>query len=97
MLKSIAAASAMALAITVPGAAFAQSGLLTDWGVADMKTAIVAAGATVTKDGALDDGSPYISATTANGLKFVIYGTVCNGTPKRCLGGSAHCPRRYAA
>jgi len=88
MLKSIIAAGALALMISAPGAALAQSGLLTDWGVADMKTAIVAAGATVTKDGALDDGAPYVSVTTANGLKFVIYGTVCSGAPKRCKGAN---------
>lgn len=88
MLKSIAALGALALAIVVPGSALAQSGLLTDWGAADMKTAIVAAGATVTKDGALNDGSPYISATTADGLKFIIYGTVCSAAPKRCKGAN---------
>ncbi|MDO9224011.1 MAG: hypothetical protein Q7U20_09920 [Caulobacter sp.] len=88
MLKSIVAAGALALAISAPGASFAQSSLLTDWGVADMKAALVAAGATVTKDGVLDDDVPYVAATTANGLKFVVYGTVCTGAPTRCKGAN---------
>lgn len=88
MLKSIVTAGALALALSVPGAASAQSGLLSDWGVADMKQAITAAGATVSKEGALDNGAPYVSGVTANGMKFAIYGTVCSGTPKRCKGAN---------
>ncbi|MDO8296626.1 MAG: hypothetical protein Q7T19_09330 [Caulobacter sp.] len=89
MLKSFATMSALALALTVPAPALAQSdGLLTDWAPSDMKTAIVAAGATVTKEGALDSAAPYVSGVTANGLKFAIYGTVCSGTPKRCKGAN---------
>jgi hypothetical protein len=88
MLKSFATVSALALALSVPGAAFAQSGVLSDWGVPDMKAAIVAAGSTVTKEGALDSGAPYVGATTASGMKYVIYGTVCKGTPQRCQGAN---------
>lgn len=89
MLKSIVTAGALALALSVPGAASAQSGLLSDWGVADMKQAITAAGATVTKEGALDNGAPYVGATSAGGMKFVVYGTVCTGTTtKRCKGAN---------
>jgi hypothetical protein len=88
MLKSIVTAGALALALSVPGAASAQSGMLSDWGVADMKQAITAAGATVTKDGALDNGAPYVSGVTTSGMKFAIYGTVCSGTPKRCKGAN---------
>lgn len=88
MLKSLATVSALALALSVPGAAFAQSGLLSDWAPSDMKAALTAAGATVTKEGALDDGSPYVGATSTGGMKFVVYGTVCKGTPKRCQGAN---------
>lgn len=88
MLKSIVTAGALALALSVPGAATAQSGMLSDWGVADMKQAITAAGATVTKEGALDGGAPYVGATSADGMKFLIYGTVCTGTPMRCKGAN---------
>lgn len=88
MLKSLATVSALALALSVPGAAFAQNGLLSDWAPSDMKAALTAAGATVTKEGALDSGAPYIGASTAGGMKFVVYGTVCNGTPKRCNGAN---------
>ena len=88
MLKSIVTAGALALALSVPGAAAAQSGTLSDWGVADMKQAMVAAGATVTKEGVLDGGAPYIGGTSADGMKFLIYGTVCSGTPMRCKGAN---------
>lgn len=88
MLKSLATVGAMALALTVPGAAFAQSGLLSDWAPSDMKAALVAAGATVTKEGTLDGGAPYIGATSKGGMKFVVYGTVCTGTAKRCKGAN---------
>lgn len=88
MLKSIVTAGALALALSVPGAAAAQSGALSDWGVADMKQAMVAAGATVTKEGVLDGGAPYIGGTSADGMKFLIYGTVCSGTPARCKGAN---------
>lgn len=88
MLKSIVTAGALALALSVPGAASAQSGMLSDWGVADMKQAMTAAGATVTKEGALEGGAPYVSGTSAAGMKFLIYGTVCSGTPNRCKGAN---------
>lgn len=89
MLKSFATMSVLALAIASPVSAFAQSGgLLTDWGPADMKAAIVAAGATVSKEGALGSGAPYVSGVSANGMKFAIYGTVCSGTPQRCKGAN---------
>lgn len=87
-MTSFATAGVLALALAMPGAALAQSTLLSDWAVPDMKAALTAAGATVTKDGVLADGAPYVGATTANGLKFVVYGTVCSGTPKRCKGAN---------
>lgn len=88
MLKSIVTVGALALALSVPGVAAAQSGTLSDWGVADMKQAMVAAGATVTKEGALEGGAPYVGGTSADGMKFLIYGTVCSGTPARCKGAN---------
>lgn len=88
MLKSLATVSALALGLSFPGAAFAQSGLLSDWSPSDMKTALAAAGATVTKEGTLDSGAPYVGAVSTGGMKFVVYGTVCEGTPKRCQGAN---------
>lgn len=88
MLKSLATVGALTLALAIPTGASAQSGLLSDWGLSDMKTALTAAGATITKEGTLDGGAPYVGANSANGMKFVIYGTVCTGTPARCKGAN---------
>ncbi|MDP1632240.1 MAG: hypothetical protein Q8L66_12565 [Caulobacter sp.] len=89
MLKKLALAGALVIAMLAPAAAQAQSGMLSDWGVDDMRQALVAAGAKVTKNGAFTDGSPYLSAETAKGLKFIVYGTVCSGdAAKRCKGAN---------
>jgi hypothetical protein len=88
MLKSLATVGALTLALAIPTGASAQSGLLADWGLADMKTALTTAGATITKEGTLDGGAPYVGASSANGMKFVVYGTVCTGTPARCKGAN---------
>lgn len=83
----MAAAGALALSLSFAGVAHAQS-LLADWSVADMRSALVAAGETVLSDGKLDDGNPYVSAKTPGGLKFTVTGRVCAGpaTAKRCKG-----------
>lgn len=76
---------ALAIAVSFAGAAQAQS-YIPDWGIADMRQAVVAAGATVTRE---DNGKdPYIAAKTAEGLKFTISGRVCEGADgaKRCKG-----------
>lgn len=88
MIKSLATVGALTLALALPVGASAQSSVLNDWGLSDMKTALTAAGATVTKEGALDGGAPYVGASSANGMKFLIYGTVCTGTPARCKGAN---------
>jgi hypothetical protein len=89
MSKRFAIAAAMAIALAVPGAAGAQSNILTDWGVSDMRQALTAAGAKITSETKLDSGAPYINAETDQGLKFVVYGTVCKGeTVKRCAGAN---------
>ncbi|MFZ5669404.1 MAG: hypothetical protein ACOY4K_07905 [Pseudomonadota bacterium] len=87
MLKTLAAAGALALGLTFTSAASAQT-YLTDWGVADMKAAIVAAGGTVQSDGTLDDGNPYVAAKSSGGLKYTVSGRVCEGAAgaKRCKG-----------
>ncbi|MDO9472056.1 MAG: hypothetical protein Q7J28_03300 [Caulobacter sp.] len=79
------AAGALAIAVTVAGGAQAQS-YLSDWGIADMRQAVIAAGATVAREDNSKD--PYIAATTASGLKFTITGRVCDGVDgaKRCKG-----------
>lgn len=85
MMKSMAAAGALAVAVSFAGAAQAQS-YISDWGIADMRQAVIAAGATVSREDNAKD--PYIAATTASGLKFTITGRVCDGADgaKRCKG-----------
>lgn len=87
MMKSIAAAGALAIAVSFAGAAQAQS-YISDWGIADMRQAVIAAGATVTREDNTKD--PYIAAKTAEGLKFTISGRVCDGADgaKRCTGAA---------
>lgn len=81
----MAAGGVFAVALMVAGGAHAQS-MLSDWGMADMRQAVVAAGATVTREDNSED--PYIAAKTAEGLKFTISGRVCDGAAgaKRCKG-----------
>lgn len=85
MFKSLATAGALAIAVSFAGAAQAQT-YLPDWGIADMRQAVVAAGATVSREDNTKD--PYIAATAASGLKFTISGRVCEGADgaKRCKG-----------
>jgi len=83
MLKAALVAGSFALALSTPSAA--QS-LLSDWAIADVSQAITDAGATVTGSGTTSDGALYIDGKTASGMKFLAYGTVCSGSPKRCGG-----------
>lgn len=87
MIRTLAAVGALAMTLALAGAANAQT-YLSDWGLADMRAAVVAAGATVTEDGTEADGTPYVAAKSASGLKFTITGRVCTGpaTAKRCKG-----------
>lgn len=86
MIKTFAIAGALALALTTPAAA--QSGLLNDWNIADAKTALVASGATVLDSGTTTGATPalYVSAQAPDGMKFLVYGTVCSGAQLRCKG-----------
>lgn len=83
MLKAALIAGSLALALSTPAAA--QS-LLNDWAIADVSAAITSAGATVTGSGTANDGSLYVTGKSESGMKFLAYGTVCSGTPKRCKG-----------
>jgi len=85
MIKFAVAGAAPALFVSFAGAAQAQS-YLPDWGIADMRQALVGAGAIVTRED--NSGDPYIAAKTADGLKFTVTGRVCEGAPgaKRCKG-----------
>ncbi len=85
MLKSIIAAGAVAGALSFAGAAQAQA-YLPDWGIADMRAAVVGSGATIVRED--NTGDPYIAAKTPGGLKFTIQGRVCEGAngAKRCKG-----------
>lgn len=83
MFKKLAIVGVLSAALVTPAAA--QSGLLSDWGLADGKAAITAAGATVTDSGTTD-GALYVSGKTSEGMKFLAYGTVCSGSPLRCKG-----------
>jgi hypothetical protein len=86
MLKKLAIAGALVAFAATPAAA--QSGLLQDWGIADAKTAFTNIGVTVTDSGTDESGAIYVSGKTAEGMKFLAYGTVCSGTAaaKRCKG-----------
>lgn len=86
-LGSTLVAGVLALGLAFAGPANAQT-YLTDWSVAEMRAALTAANATVTGDGALSDGSPYVSAKSPGGLKFTVSGRVCEGpaSAKRCKG-----------
>jgi len=86
LMKRFALAGAAFAALALTAAPAAAQGLLSDWAIADVQKAIVAAGATVTGQGTSDDGALYVNGKTASGMKFLAYGTVCTGTPKRCKG-----------
>jgi hypothetical protein len=79
------AGGALVIAVSFAGAARAQS-YIPDWGIADMRQAVVAAGATVTREDSTKD--LYIAAKTAKGLEFTIIGNGCKGADgsKRCTG-----------
>jgi len=87
MFRAVIMTSVVALGLAFAGSATAQT-YLSDWGVADMRTALTATGATVVGDGVLDDGNPYVSGKSASGLKFTATGRVCTGAAaaKRCKG-----------
>jgi len=93
MIRSVAAAAVLAAGLSCAGTASAQT-YLADWGVADMKSAVVASGASVVREDVSADGAPYIAAMTAGGMKFSISGRVCDHAagattgPKRCRGAS---------
>lgn len=87
MIRTMAAAGAVTLGLMLAAPAKAQT-YLSDWGVADMRAGLVAAGETVLSDGLLEDGNPYVSAKSPGGLKFTVSGRVCVGPAgaKRCKG-----------
>lgn len=87
MLKKLliagAMSAAMSVAVATPAAAQA---LLTDWAIPDATQAFTAVGAKVTGSGTDESGALYVSGQTADGMKFLAYGTVCSATTKRCKG-----------
>lgn len=85
MMKNLLLAGAACALFATPAAA---QGLLSDWGIAEMKTAITAAGAKVTGSGTSDDGANYVNGQTDDGMKFLAYGTVCSTGTKRCKGAN---------
>lgn len=87
MFRTLVMAGVMAFGLALAGAANAQT-YLADWGVADMRAVMTAAGSTVVKDGVLDDGNPYVSGKASSGLNFTVTGRVCSGAgaAKRCKG-----------
>lgn len=94
MLKSTLAAGALAMGVACAGGAGAQgphqSVYLSDWGVADMKSAIVASGSTVVREDIVEEGAPYIAAKSPGGLKFTITGRVCD-LPAGARSGAKRC------
>jgi hypothetical protein len=85
MMKTLAVAGAFMMAAAATPAA-AQSNLLNDWGIDDVKQAFANLGVTVTDSGTEESGALYVYGKSAEGMKFLAYGTVCTGTPKRCKG-----------
>lgn len=85
MIKSLAVAGALMMAAAATPAA-AQGSLLNDWGIEDAKQAFTNIGVTVTDSGTEESGAIYVYGKSAEGMKFLAYGTVCTGTPKRCKG-----------
>lgn len=86
MMKTLAVAGAFMMAAAATPAA-AQGNLLNDWGIDDVKQAFANVGVTVTDSGTEEEsGSLYVYGKTAEGMKFLAYGTACTGTPKRCKG-----------
>lgn len=85
MIKSLAVAGALMMAAAATPAA-AQGSLLSDWGIEDAKQAFANIGVTVTDSGTEESGAIYVYGKSAEGMKFLAYGTVCTGTPKRCKG-----------
>ena len=85
MMKSLAVAGAFMMAAAATPAA-AQGNLLNDWGIDDVKQAFANLGVTVTDSGTEESGALYVYGKSAEGMKFLAYGTVCTGTPKRCKG-----------
>ena len=85
MIKSLAVAGALMMAAAATPAA-AQSTLLKDWAIDDVKQAFANIGVTVTDSGTEESGALYVYGKSAEGMKFLAYGTVCEGTPKRCKG-----------
>ena len=85
MMKTLAVAGAFMLAAAATPAA-AQSNLLNDWGIDDVKQAFANLGVTVTDSGTEESGALYVYGKSAEGMKFLAYGTACTGTPKRCKG-----------
>jgi len=85
MYKTAIAGAAAALVVTFAGAAQAQS-YIPDWGIADMRQAVIDAGSSIVRED--NTGDPYIAAKTAEGLKYTITGRVCEGAAgsKRCKG-----------
>ncbi|MFY8141270.1 MAG: hypothetical protein ACOVMO_11180 [Caulobacter sp.] len=84
-MKTLAVAGAFMMAAAATPAA-AQSNLLNDWGIDDVKQAFANLGVTVTDSGTEESGALYVYGKSAEGMKFLAYGTVCTGTPKRCKG-----------
>jgi len=85
MMKLLAVAGAFLMVAAATPAA-AQGNLLNDWGIDDVKQAFTNLGVTVTDSGTEESGALYVSGKTAEGMKFLAYGTVCEGEPKRCKG-----------
>ncbi|MDP2260336.1 MAG: hypothetical protein Q8J89_11540 [Caulobacter sp.] len=83
--RTLAVTGAFLLA-TAATPAVAQGNLLNDWGIDDLKQAFTNVGVTVTDSGVEDSGALYVAGKTAEGMKFLAYGTVCSDALRRCKG-----------
>lgn len=81
ILGGVAALALVASDNTSPRGAYLQ-----DWGIADMRRAVVASGSVVVSED--DSGDPIIAGRTPSGLRFTVSGRVCEGRQgaRRCRG-----------
>lgn len=86
-MKKLALAVLAAATLTLGAGQAMAAAYMSDWAPEEMKAILKEAGAKITEEGKTDDGEPYISAESSEGLKFTVYGAACDvGPTKRCRG-----------
>lgn len=83
-----AATAALFLCATAGGASAQSAKLMTDWSTGDLKPLLTDMGMTIKGEEALDNGTPLLLVTSADGFNFFAYGGDCTGSgaQARCNG-----------